>query len=215
MGWPAFFVRLYGCPVHCPWCDSAGTWHPAFVPAGIERMTEQEIVAEALSTNANMVIITGGEPTIHDLLPLSQYIQAAGLRAHLETCGAFKLRGQFDWITLSPKKWKHPTPENVNKAHEIKIIVEFPGDIPFYFGMLTEKGFNWTSPGRIQSIWLHPEWSHTKDPAVLRAICNAVKEDQCNYLRAGWQIHKLYSADQRDPRSAKPVPLGGDPSRGY
>src|SRR5690606_10755697 len=35
MGRSAYFIRTFGCPVKCPWCDSAGTWHPDHIPAKV------------------------------------------------------------------------------------------------------------------------------------------------------------------------------------
>src|ERR1700743_3054774 len=93
MGLPAFFIRLYGCPVHCPWCDSAGTWHPNYKPDHIDRFSSSELTREATAAGANMVVITGGEPAIHDLKDLTTSLQEAGMRVHLETSGAFPLRG--------------------------------------------------------------------------------------------------------------------------
>ncbi|MDG2170458.1 MAG: 7-carboxy-7-deazaguanine synthase QueE, partial [Opitutales bacterium] len=67
MGKSAFFIRLFGCPIKCPWCDSAGTWHPDFVPETIERISVEALVAQAKEHNPAIVVITGGEPCIHDL----------------------------------------------------------------------------------------------------------------------------------------------------
>jgi len=212
MGKRAFFIRLFGCPIHCPWCDSAGTWHPEWVPPQIERISEEQLVQEALQTGAEMVVITGGEPTIHDLGPLTELLSKEGIAVHLETSGAFLPRGRFDWITVSPKKWAPLLEENVRNASEFKIIVEVPEDIVFYSDWIQEKGFMPTRTG--PSVWLHPEWSQRRNPRVLDAIIQWVKDKGLPY-RAGWQIHKLYAADTLDPRSRAAVPLGGDLSRGY
>lgn len=220
-GRPAFFVRLFGCPLHCPWCDSAGTWHKDYVPEHIHKMTEAEIVSEILNTPAPFVVITGGEPAIHDLFELTAELAEARRHVHLETSGAFPIKGTFDWITLSPKKWHMPLVENVRLASEFKIIVESPEDIGFYLEHLQANLY----PHQRPVVWLHPEWSHRNDPAVLNAITEAVKarwavtqEGGQSYswdLRAGYQLHKLYRADNLDNRSAKQVPLGGDPSKGF
>src|SRR5262245_11713972 len=107
MGRPAFFVRTFGCPVHCPWCDSAGTWHPDWVlPDQVQKMTDVELVKEAEQGSPEFMVVTGGEPTVHDLAPLVNTCRENGLPVHLETSGAFALRAEFDWVTLSPKKWK-------------------------------------------------------------------------------------------------------------
>lgn len=203
MGKSAFFIRTYGCPVRCPWCDSAGTWHPNWTPPeGVERMFPEQLLKEAQA--AHVVIITGGEPAIYDLSELTQKLRVAGHAVHLETSGAFQIRGNFDWITLSPKKWRLPLEENYFKADEFKFIIENKEDISFYHLALRRVlGFT-----RNPIIWLHPEWSKRDDSEVLKAICEAVKNDG-DYFRAGWQIHKMYSVDFMDGRTQVPVPLGG------
>ena len=204
-GRAAYFIRTFGCPVHCPWCDSAGTWHPDYIPEKIERWSSQDLAAEVAKTKAEFVVVTGGEPAIHDLAPLVDALQAHGQKVHLETSGAFPIRGDFDWITLSPKRWKLPLLDNINRADEFKIIVDQVGAIEEYAEVLgiTKK-----------PVWLHPEWSRHENAATLDAITTWVKTHGAPY-RAGWQMHKHYAADQIDPRSAQPAPLGGDPAKGF
>lgn len=124
LGRSAYFIRLFGCPVHCPWCDSAGTWHPEYVPKNVEKASVSELVDKAKASGADFVVVTGGEPAIHDLRELTQLLRDTGLPVHLETSGAFEIRGKFDWITLSPKWQKLPLAENLSRASEFKIIVE-------------------------------------------------------------------------------------------
>ena len=70
-GKSAFFIRLHGCPVHCPWCDSAGTWHPDHKPESVDRMNPDELADEAFMACPEIVVITGGEPAIHNLQNLA------------------------------------------------------------------------------------------------------------------------------------------------
>ena len=70
-------------------------------------------------------------------------------------------------------------------------------------------GGQWFAP----SVWLHPEWSQRANPAVLKAITDHIKAVG-GAFRAGWQVHKPYSADALDVRARPPVPLGGDPAKG-
>jgi len=220
MGKAAFFIRTFGCPVQCPWCDSAGTWHPTWVPKDVQRMTAAELAQEARESGAQFAVITGGEPTVYDLGPLTDALDEQLLDVHLETSGGFEIRGGFDWITLSPKKWKSPLAESVKLADEFKIIVEEPADIQHYLNLLEAFGFNWREQGWRQrptwprSVWLHPEWSQRDNRDVLNAISNAVKKG-CGILRAGFQMHKLYRVDLADERSRAPVPLGGKPEKGF
>ena len=206
MGRSAFFIRTFGCPLHCPWCDSAGTWHKDYVPEHVQRIEVDQLVDEAVACKPSFVVVTGGEPTIHDLRSLTSGMHLAKLRVHLETSGAFPIQGSFDWVTVSPKDNKAPLVEVLGCADEFKIIVSTPGDIWKWV-----EACNNSNPNAY--IWLHPEWSKRTDPIVLTAISNAVKGH--NTLRAGWQMHKLYRCDQLDYRTAPLVPLGGNPALGY
>jgi len=208
-GRAAFFIRLFGCPVKCPWCDSAGTWHPNYVPKHINRMTPRELADEVEASKAPIVIVTGGEPTIHDLRPLLKELKRIpNLRVHLETMGGFPIQGVFDWITLSPKWARLPLPENVRRADEFKIIVESHTGLWEWFSYLA-----FPVEGKAKQIWLHPEWSKRNDPKVLNTITEAVKMHP-TVLRAGYQLHKLFKADSADNRSAPTAPLGGNPALG-
>jgi organic radical activating enzyme len=210
-GRAAYFIRTFGCPVHCPWCDSAGTWHPDYIPKHITRLEPEALAREVAQTKAELTVITGGEPAIHDLGALTDALHAVGQQTHLETSGAFPIRGSFDWITLSPKRWKLPLAENVARANEFKIIVDSVDALPEYVDALTELGADLNEQN---IVWLHPEWSQHSTPAVLDAITEWIKAHGAPY-RAGWQLHKNYAADLMDQRSAPAAPLGGDPERGY
>lgn len=194
-GCSAFFIRTFGCPIHCPWCDSAGTWHPDQIPAKIERWEVSALVEAAKAARPDFVVITGGEPAIHDLRPLTEALKMAGLPIHLETSGAFSLRGEFDWITVSPKRWKLPLEETLAQADEFKLILENPAAFDEYWPVVETH-----ASGRSIPVWLHPEWSQCKNAPLLSFITDRIKEHGAP-LRAGWQLHKLYSADARDARS--------------
>ncbi|BBN96397.1 radical SAM protein [Deinococcus grandis] len=212
LGRAAYFIRLYGCPQACPWCDSAGTWHRDYRPDGVTLMGADELaeVVRAESPDGAVVVVTGGEPILFDLNPLTDALHALGRRVHIETSGIAPLRGELDWVTLSPKPFgQPPLPEVVALADEVKIIVHDPGDIQA--GLDTLTGLREDAV-----IWLHPEWSKARerDLSVLNAITQAVKENP--RLRAGYQMHKLYRADDLDAHSDKRlIPLGGNAALGY
>lgn len=205
-GRAAFFIRLFGCPVQCPWCDSAGTWHPDFVPKKVPRRTAVELADEAAVERPEFVVITGGEPCIHDLAPLVRELAARGIPAHLETSGAYPITGDFDWVTVSPKRAAPPLRECVARASEFKIIVDSPEAVDDWIIELSRLG--WEIGDTARPVWLHPEWSKRNDPVILKTITEAVKGRRAPF-RAGWQLHKNYRADALDSRAAPPAPLGG------
>ncbi|MFP4166670.1 MAG: 7-carboxy-7-deazaguanine synthase QueE [Opitutales bacterium] len=211
-GRAAWFIRTFGCPVHCPWCDSAGTWHPDYTPAQIPRREEVELAAAAARTRAEFIVVTGGEPAIHNLRPLTDALHALDLKVHLETSGAFPIHGDFDWVTLSPKRWRLPLAENIARSDEFKIIVDETNAIEEYRDILSAGGLDTATTQA--SIWLHPEWSLRDTPAILDGITEWVKKHGAPY-RAGWQLHKNFSADLRDPGSRPAAPLGGNPEQGF
>lgn len=118
-GKAAFFIRLAGCDVGCVWCDVKESWDASKHP----HRTIQSMVEEAASHPSPLVIITGGEPLLHQLDSLTSSLKAAGKQVHLETSGSSPLSGNFDWICVSPKKFKAPLPEVLLKANELKVIV--------------------------------------------------------------------------------------------
>lgn len=207
LGRSTFFIRLFGCPVKCPWCDSAGTWHPDYIPETIEKREAGELADAASAAKPEFAVITGGEPTIHELGPLTRALGERGIPAHLETSGAFEIRGELDWVTLSPKWQRLPLEENLSRANELKLIVEDARSIEKW---MQELG-NAIGEG---PVWLHPEWSKREDPEVLESITEWVKQAGAPF-RAGLQAHKFFKADLLDPNSAKPSPLGGDAALGY
>ena len=130
-GRSAFFIRLGGCNVGCPWCDTKHSWptdqHPR---VALETLAQQALNAQ--NNGAAFVVITGGEPLHHDLGPLSQALDHhVDLPIHLETSGVDPLSGRFDWITLSPKRHNPPRPDLLQVCHELKVVVHGPEDIWF------------------------------------------------------------------------------------
>jgi organic radical activating enzyme len=165
-GGNAFFIRLGGCDVHCPWCDQKETWPTQHH----SRQTVAELVQQAVAAKPSFVVITGGEPLMHDLQPLCQALKNQGLRLHLETSGAYPLTGQFDWITLSPKPYKPPQAEIYALANELKVIISQDGD--FDWAEMAATKVNPDIPLYLQAEWAmeavnetifdyilcHPQW---------------------------------------------------------
>lgn len=186
LGKPCNFIRLQGCDKCCPWCDSAGTWHPNFKKKR-KRISIDEIM-ELLNFDFEFTVLTGGEPTLWNLSPLVDAIHKKGMNVHIETAGHHLIDEGIDWITLSPKPYGLPVLENsISRANEIKVIVESVESIE-----IAEKIIHGAKKGI--PIWLHPEWSKRNKTEILELITERVKHDSQKRFRAGWQIHKLYGA---------------------
>ncbi len=136
-GRSAFFIRLGGCSVGCSWCDTKHSWPEGVHPkVALRELTMQ--ASEAVALGAAFVVITGGEPLHHNLSDLCKELRQHISRAsgqpvplHLETSGVDALSGAFDWITLSPKRHKPPTPELLAACHELKVVVHNADDLAF------------------------------------------------------------------------------------
>ena len=147
-GRAAYFIRLGGCDVGCVWCDVKDSWDAGRHPL----RAIEELVSEIKQYPVKIAVVTGGEPLMHDLGTLTQQLQAAGLRTHMETSGSSPLSGSWDWITLSPKKFKAPLPEVVPFANELKVVVFHKSDFAW-----AEQWARQVSPSC--KLYLQPEWS--------------------------------------------------------
>ena len=146
-GTAAYFVRIGGCDVGCHWCDVKESWN-----ADLHPPTKTKDIVEEASNYSDVVVVTGGEPLTWDMTHLTSEFKAKGMQVHIETSGAYKLTGEWDWICLSPKKIKLPTEEIYQKAHELKVIVYNKDD--FKFAEEQAAKVNDTC-----ILYLQPEWS--------------------------------------------------------
>lgn len=163
-GRAAYFIRTAGCDVNCWWCDVQESWdeekHP---PVSVGTLVEG-----AVSSGAPIAVITGGEPLLHDLDPLTLALKRAGLKTHIETSGSSPMSGYFDWVTLSPKRFKKPLEGAYEHADELKVVV------------LTTKDLEWAEetsskcPTRTRLL-LQPEWERSEEAMPL--ITDYVKEN--------------------------------------
>lgn len=160
-GKAAYFIRLGGCDVGCVWCDVKDSWDAAKHPL----VNIDDLLKEVKDTPAEMVVITGGEPLMHDLKLLTKTLQAAGLATNIETSGSSPLSGSWNWICLSPKKFKAPLPEVLPFANELKVIVFNKTD--FKWG---EEFAALVSPSC--KLYLQPEWSKSQEitPLIVEYI---------------------------------------------
>lgn len=147
-GRAAYFIRLGGCDVGCVWCDVKESWDADKQPV----IAIDFLINEVKKTPAQIVVITGGEPLLHNLDILTRELRNEGLQTNIETSGSSPLSGKWDWICLSPKKFKEPLPEVINVASELKIIVYNKSDFAW-----AEK-YAALVPTSCK-LYLQPEWS--------------------------------------------------------
>ncbi|MBP1838926.1 7-carboxy-7-deazaguanine synthase QueE [Formosa algae] len=146
-GTAAYFIRVGGCDVGCHWCDVKESWDAELHPP-----TATTTIVEKAALHSKTIVVTGGEPLTWDMTALTTQLKAKGLQVHIETSGAYPLTGTWDWICLSPKKLKLPTPEVSAKAHELKVIIFNKDDFKF-----AEEQAALVNKDCI--LYMQPEWS--------------------------------------------------------
>jgi organic radical activating enzyme len=161
-GKAAYFVRLGGCDVGCVWCDVKDSWE-----AGKHPLQSIDAIVAASAFPGRMAVVTGGEPLMHNLDALTDALHAAGFATNIETSGAWPVSGSWDWICLSPKKFKAPLPEILPLANELKVVIYNKSDFEW-----AEKYAALVSPSC--KLFLQPEWS--KSGVVTPLIIDYIKE---------------------------------------
>lgn len=173
-GTAAYFIRLGGCDVGCHWCDVKESWEVLKHP-----LTDVVSIVDKVSCEAELVVITGGEPLMWNLDILTSALKEKGLQVNMETSGAYELTGSFDWICLSPKKTMLPTQSVYDAAHELKVIIYNKHD--FIFAEEQAAKVN-----KDAILFLQPEWS--KSDEMMPFIIDYVKEHP--QWRISLQTHK-------------------------
>lgn len=174
-GKAAYFIRLGGCDVGCVWCDVKESWDASAHPA----VATSEMARLAAHSGAPLAVITGGEPLMYNLDNLCSELKKHRLQISVETSGAYELTGDFDWICLSPKKFKEPVDSIYPKAHELKVVIYHPSD------------FKWAEQhaARVNDsciLYMQPEWSRREKMGPL--IVDYIKNNP--RWRMSLQTHK-------------------------
>ena len=146
-GSAAYFIRIGGCDVGCHWCDVKESWDAAIHPP-----TQIQGIVEEAYQYSKTIVITGGEPLMWNMEPLTQALKLKNMQIHIETSGAYPITGHWDWFCLSPKKNMLPTAEAYHIANELKVIVYNKNDLLF-----AEEQAQYVNDHCI--LYLQPEWS--------------------------------------------------------
>ena len=174
-GKAAFFIRLAGCDVGCVWCDVKDSWDASKHPV----LSVEEIVAAATAHPSRIAIVTGGEPLLHQLDPLTTALRAAGFQTHIETSGSSPMSGSWDWVCLSPKKFKAPLAESIKAADELKVVVFNKSDFDWANSFVNDVNTDCKK-------YLQPEWE--KSDAMTPFVIEYIKSNPGWELSA--QLHK-------------------------
>ena len=155
-GRAAYFIRLGGCDVGCFWCDVKDSWDASKHP----KIAVEQIVSDATKYPGKLAVVTGGEPLLHNLNALTDLLHQQGFETNIETSGSSPLSGNWDWICLSPKKFKPPVQEVINQAHELKVVI------------FNKTDFEWAESFAKQvhpscKLYLQPEWDKASEMTPL------------------------------------------------
>lgn len=162
-GKAAYFIRFAGCDVQCWWCDVKDSWDESKHP----KIKTGAIVQRAVESGTDLAVITGGEPLLHNLEPVTIRLREEGFQVHIETSGSSPLSGHLDWITLSPKRFKKPLDEVFPYVDELKVVV------------LKNKDLEWAEENASKcppntTLLLQPEW---ETPSSIKLIVEYVKKN--------------------------------------
>ena len=160
-GSSAYFIRIGGCDVGCHWCDEPNSWS---LNTGL-KIDASSLLQKIKKTNTNIVVVTGGEPLMHDLEELTFTLKKYKYKVHLETSGAYSLSGKWDWITLSPKKIKPPLASIYQFANELKVVIYNQHDLKWAVDEASKVNKDCL-------LYIQPEWSRIKkiQPLILDFI---------------------------------------------
>ena len=147
-GKSAHFLRIGGCDIGCHWCDIKESWD-----SDLYQTVKIENILKTINPFTDLVVISGGEPLIWNMSPLTAALKKMNKKVHLETSGAYELSGYWDWICLSPKKNKLPTPDLFEKANELKVIVYNKNDLIF-----AKENAKYVQKDCV--LFLQPEWNN-------------------------------------------------------
>jgi 7-carboxy-7-deazaguanine synthase len=149
-GRAAYFIRLGGCNVGCFWCDVKESWDADKHP----KIAIDDIVEQAATQPGRLAVVTGGEPLMHNLDALTAELHQQGFETNIETSGSYPLSGSWNWICVSPKKFRPPLPEVLAQASELKVVIYNKNDFAW-----AEKHAALVSPDC--KLYLQPEWDRS------------------------------------------------------
>jgi 7-carboxy-7-deazaguanine synthase len=155
-GSAAWFLRLGGCDVGCVWCDVKDSWDASKHP----KISVQKIIEEIKTTPTKIVVVTGGEPLMHDCKALTDALKEKNIQTNIETSGAYAITGNWDWLCVSPKKFKPPLASVLEKANELKVVIFNKSDFAWAEQHAAQIGINC-------KLYLQPEWSKHDEMTAL------------------------------------------------
>ncbi len=134
IGVPSIFIRLHGCNLACGFCDEP------LHKGSYERLDFDAVWGRICGFASRQVVITGGEPSLYDLNPFIDFLQAKGCFVCVESNGYdFSHISHANWVTYSPKDWDCMHEKGFDEvkfivSHDSNMekIVQFESKVPLY-----------------------------------------------------------------------------------
>lgn len=160
-GRAAYFLRLGGCDVGCPWCDVRESWDAT----SFQKYSALALAGLVAEHGACNVVVTGGEPCMYLLKPLTDALHDIGTNCWLETSGAYHITGDWEWVVVSPKRRKEVLKASLLRADELKLVIVRKPDLDWAIEL----------KGKVKpdcQLFLQPEWERMEEslPPILHFV---------------------------------------------
>ena len=183
-GEATIFIRLAGCNLKCPFCDTQYAWKEGKKKSIPQILTKIKKIRKDFPVE--WICITGGEPLLQDIMELVRALKNEHFKIQIESNATLYRPLSVDWYTISPKPDKYFfSPEYRKKAKEVKIVVT--KDLNLGILCKLRKAFSERIP-----IFLQPQsnrkWSISMAVKLQRETLKAGVKN----VRLSFQLHKIY-----------------------
>lgn len=173
----ALFIRFGQCNLNCDFCDT----RQALFRYDMYSFKEIIKIIKKYQDKTKFIVLTGGEPLLHDLTELVSYLRKQGFKIAVETNGIIynKWLKQVHWITLSPKKSGSVDKRILKRASELKFVISSKKDFAFIEKFLPYP-----------RVFLMPVNNQRNMADLILHYLQRSRYKQS--LRLGIQMHKVY-----------------------
>jgi len=182
-GDPTIFIRLAGCNLRCPFCDTRRAWRNGQEYSAEQILDKVKRLRERFP--ARWVCLTGGEPLLQDIRKLVRLLKKEKFKIQVETNATRYESLPFDWITISPKPKRYVyAPPYRKLANEVKLVVT--KDLTLQTIKKLRRAFSGKTPLLLQPQSNRP-WSVARALELIEESLAAGLEN----IRLSLQVHKI------------------------
>ncbi len=187
VGFPSVFLRLSGCSLECPYCDTKKAWNEG-TSLPIDDILSQ-IETYRKKYPVSQVVITGGEPMEQDLSAITSLLKTKNFFISIETNGCGFQDLPIDWWTVSPKDVNRYSihTDLKEKINEIKLVVNPNLSMEV---IKKTRAFIQKVP-----IFLQPDGTDKNRYMNTFSFFRECQEAGIENIRCGVQLHKIYNVE--------------------